>query len=60
MSLTNSPVSSQMDLYDQDHYSIPEDDLRSVNSFNQSSDSEDGDTSMSNDTVNSKSPSVRK
>ncbi len=32
MSLLNSPASSQLDLYDQDNYSIPDDELRSVNS----------------------------
>jgi hypothetical protein len=49
MSLNNSPDSSQMDLYDQDHYSIPDDELRSVNSSVHSTDSEDGDHSMSVD-----------
>ena len=49
MSLLNSPNSSQLDLYDNDHYSIPDDELQSVNSSAISFDGTD-DTSMATDT----------
>jgi hypothetical protein len=47
-SLPNSPASSKLDLYDDDHYSIPDDELRSVNSSSIASDGND-DASMTND-----------
>ncbi len=56
MSFLNSPDSSQMDLYDQDKYSIPDDELRSVDSSTQSSDGEDGNTSMTEETDRHKKP----
>jgi hypothetical protein len=48
MSPSNSPESSQMDLYDQDSYSIPEDDLRSASTA-RSTDDEADNTSESAD-----------
>ncbi len=45
MSLPNSQESSQMDLYDQDSYSIPEEELRSIGTA-PSSDDDDDNTSM--------------
>lgn len=56
MSFLNSPDSSQMDLYDQDKYSIPDDELRSVDSSAPSSDGEDGNTSMTEETDRHKNP----
>jgi hypothetical protein len=38
MSLPNSQESSQMDLYDQESYSIPEDELRSISTAHSSDD----------------------
>jgi hypothetical protein len=48
MSLLNSQGSSQMDLYDQDSYSIPEEDLRSIGTGHSSDDDVDN-TSMATD-----------
>jgi hypothetical protein len=56
MALLNSPDSSQMDLYDQDKYSITDDELRSINSSAHSSDGEDGNTSITKGTDRHKNP----
>jgi hypothetical protein len=48
MSLPNSQESLQMDLYDQDSYSIPEDELRSIGTEDSSYDDDDN-TSMNAD-----------
>jgi hypothetical protein len=47
-SLPTSQASSQLDLYDDDHYSIPDDELRSVTSSTIASDGTD-DASMDHD-----------
>jgi hypothetical protein len=46
--IPNSPASSKLDLYDDDHYSIPDDELRSVNSSSIASDGTE-DASMTNE-----------